>query len=250
MEETRLSLAEFQRAMADLAASPALCGAAQVDPIRALSSYMLSTRESARIASVVHQPGMAVHCTIHRTTRLLPLDTLLPLTCVALGRALGREVDAYWAVARRPAIRFEIEAARFVACLERRLADASITWPWPATALSDLARLELAIETLRVAPRIATDASPPADPVRYRLDPAARVVALSHDAHALLTGARGNPPDLATIPRRSCLVVITSEAGRLDVFAVPPERADDVEALVHSGIAVKWLIEVGLAVAS
>jgi hypothetical protein len=67
-----MSLAEFQRAMADLAASPAFCGAAQVDPIRALSSYMLSSRESARIASVVHQPGMAVHCTIHARPAWFP----------------------------------------------------------------------------------------------------------------------------------------------------------------------------------
>jgi len=243
-----MSLAEFQRAMADLAASPAFCGAVMEDPTGALSNYTLSTRESARIASVVHQPGMAVHCTIHRTTRLVPLDTLLPLTCAALGCAFGREIDAYWAIARRPAIRFETEAARFVEFLERRLSDGSITWPWPATTLADLARLELAIETLRIAPRNPTGVPPSADLGEYRLNPAARVVVLNHDAGALLTRARGNPLDLASVPRGACLVVITSESGRLDVFAVPPGRVDDVEALVQLGLAAEWLTEVGLAV--
>ncbi len=237
--------------MADLAASPAHCRLVQTDAAKALGAYTLSQRERARIVSVVRQPGMAVNCTIHRTTRLVPLDTLLPLTCASLGRALGAEVDAYWSVATRPAIRFETEAARFVAHLEARLTDTRNAWPWPAATLADLARLELAIETLRIAPRIVGQAprGPTAAPVRHRLHPAARVVALGHEPRALLAGARAAPPDLANIPRGSYLVVLTSEAGRLGVFAAPPERVGDIEALTGAGVAAAWLIEAGLAVA-
>ena len=237
--------------MADLAASPAHCLLVRADPMKALGAYTLSARERARIVSVVRQPGMAVNCTIHRTTRLVPLDTLLPLTCAALGKALGAEVEAYWSVATRPAIRFETEAARFVAHLETRLADAGNAWPWPAAALADLARLELAIETLRVAPRIVDQAprGPTAAPVHHRLHPAARVVALGHEPRALLAGARAAPPDLANVPRGSYLIVLTSEAGKLDIFVAPPERVGDVEALTRAGIAAAWLIEAGLAVA-
>lgn len=245
-----MSLGEFQRAMADLAGSPDRCRLAQRDPGRALRGYDLSGRERARVVSVVRQPGMAVNCTIHRTTRLVPLDTLLPLTCAAFGKALGAEVDAYWATASRPAIRFETEAGRFVVHLEGRLGEAAGAWPWPAATLVDLARLELAMETLRIAPRIdaeSTGGDRAAPPGRHRLHPAARVVHLGHEPRALLAGARAG--NLADIPRGPHLVVLVAEAERLETFVAPPERIGDVEALLAEGVAAAWLIEAGLAVA-
>ncbi|HWI85610.1 MAG TPA: hypothetical protein VNT42_04705 [Sphingomonas sp.] len=244
-----MSLADFQRAMADLAASPALCRGVQADPAMALRPYMLSDREQARLKSVVWQAGMAVNCSIHRTTRLVPLDTLLPMTCAAFGAALGPELDAYWADAKRPAIRFDIEASRFVAHLETRLPQGGKGWPWPSDTLVDLARLELAIETLRVAPHVEPALKSTGPNAGYcRLDPSARVVALDHDPAALLAGARADPPQLGDIPRHTCLVVLTSDEGQLGVFSVPPERIDDVQALIEDAVAAPWLIEAGLAV--
>ena len=249
--EASLSLADFQRAMADLAGSPALCRLAQTDTDAAMRGYALTARERARIASVVGQAGMAVNCTIHRTTRLVPLDTLLPLTCAALGAALGGELDAYWAGASRPAIRFETEGARFVAHLESRVEHGRAAWPCPSPALVDLARLELAMETLRIAPRyeLAADPAPRgADPPSHGLHPDARVVGLGHEPGALLAGARARPPDLAPVPRRPSLVVLTREGDQVSLFAAPPERVGDLEALVRGEAAADWLIEFGLAV--
>lgn len=251
-----MSLMEFQRAMADLAGSPSLCRLAQSDPDEALRGYALTGRERTRLASVVGQAGMQVNCTIHRTTRLIPLDTLLPLTCAALrsgegGRALGDELDAYWSGASRPAIRFETEGARFVAHLESRVERGRSAWPCPASALVDLARLELAMETLRIAPRdVGEERAPGRADVshRHRLHSDARMVRLDHEPAALLAGARARPPDLASVPRRPSLVVLTREGDQVSVFAAPPDRARDLEALARGEGVADWLIALGLAV--
>jgi hypothetical protein len=242
-----MSLADFQRAMADLAASPALCRRARADPDEALERYALTGRERARLASVVGQPGMQVNCTIHRTTRLIPLDTLLPLTCAALGRALGDEVDGYWSGATRPAIRFETEGARFVAHLESRMEHGREAWPCPAPALVDLARLELAMETLRIAPRSEAGGEGGRSS-GHRLHPDARVVRIDHDPGALLAGARARPPDLGSVPRRPSVVVLARDGDRVGVFVAPPDRAGDLEALARGEAGADWLAALGLAI--
>jgi hypothetical protein len=249
-----MSLADFQRAMADLAGSPELCRLAKTDPDEVLHVYALTDRERARLVSVVGQPGMQVNCTIHRTTRMIALDTLLPLTCAALGEALGTELDAYWKSCARPAIRFDTEAARFVAHLESRVEHGRGAWPCSAAALADLARLELSMETLRISPgndvgNVDGDMSPPSAAPRSRLHPDARVVRLDHDPAALLAvGTGAGPQRLGSVPRRSCLVVLTREGDRIDVFAVPADRVDDVEALVLGQACADWLLKSGLAI--
>jgi hypothetical protein len=250
-----MSLADFQRAMADLSGSPAFCRQTHADPDDTLRAYALTDRERTRLASVAGQAGMAVNCTIHRTTRLVPLDTLLPLTCAALragpGGALGAELDAYWSGASRPAIRFETEAARFVAHLENRVEHGRNAWPCPSVVLVELARLELATETLRITPRsdLASDGSAPGRcAARHRLHPDARMIHLDHAPDALLAGARTTPPDLSSVPRRPSVVVLIRDAASVSVFTAPPDRARDLEALTCRGVAAGWLLEFGLAV--
>jgi hypothetical protein len=70
-----MTMAAFQRAYADLAASPKLCLATRADPERALSGYDLDAREQARLAKAVWQPGMDANCTLYRATRITANET-------------------------------------------------------------------------------------------------------------------------------------------------------------------------------
>lgn len=210
-----MTLAAFQQAMADLSGSPAHCLAARADPSAALARYELTERERARLAAVVRQPGMSVNCTIHRTTRLVPIHTLLPLTCAALGDALKRELDDYWATAERPTVRFDIEARRFADHLIARIESGEAQTRPPAEALIDLVRLELAITTLQLAPPRRDDDEDGED---------ARMIVLSHHPQELLAAARATPIALAALtPRRSVAIALRC-AGAVELFVEPPKE--------------------------
>lgn len=92
-----MSLAAFQRAMADLAASPALGAAVLADPAAALASYPLTDRELRRLASAAAQPGMRVNRMLYRSNRLSPLRAQLRHTCFVLGPWLREVMDGFWA---------------------------------------------------------------------------------------------------------------------------------------------------------
>src|ERR1700733_10354979 len=95
--QRRTMLADFQQALADLTASPALCVRVLHDPRDLNERYQLTPREQDRLLGMVRHPGMACACTVYRANRLAPLAMYLPRTCRALGPLLREVVEAFWA---------------------------------------------------------------------------------------------------------------------------------------------------------
>ena len=141
-----MSMAAFQRAYADLAASPKLSLAVRADPAAALASYDLDAREQGRLARAVWQRGMDANCTLYRATRITALNAVAPLTLGLLKPVLRALLDAYWEEHPVHDVRFTREAARFIAWLETRPANL----PEPADELIALARRELAFAETRL----------------------------------------------------------------------------------------------------
>jgi hypothetical protein len=145
-----MTLAAFQTALADLAASPALVSAVRTSP-DPLSAYPLTPKEAARLSAIAASPGMHANCVLYRANRLAPLALNLPETCAALGDQLPALTAAYWAAEPRTDVHFLIEADRFA----RWLAGQDI----PTAA-----RKTLAAEAALVAGRLAASramAEPP-----------------------------------------------------------------------------------------
>ena len=142
-----MSMASFQRAYADLAASPKLCLAVRADPAAALAPYDLDAREHGRLARAVWQRGMDANCTLYRTTRITALNAVVPLTLGLLRPALRPLLDAYWEAHPVHEVRFAHEAARFIVWLETRPPEL----PEPAGDIIALARRELAVDAARLA---------------------------------------------------------------------------------------------------
>jgi hypothetical protein len=115
-----MSMAAFQRAFADLAASPRLCLAVRADPVSALAPYDRDERERGRLARAVWQRGMGANCTLYRATRLAALNSVVPLTLDLLKPVLRELLDAYWEENPVHDVRFTQETARFIAWLESR----------------------------------------------------------------------------------------------------------------------------------
>ena len=142
-----MSLAAFQRAYADLAASPKLCLAVRADPVAALARYDLKTRERDRLARAVWQRGMDANCTLYRVTRITALNAVMPMTLKLFRPVLRALLDAYWEDHPVHDVRFAHEAARFIAWLETR----PPALPEPVDDLVALARRELAVAEARLA---------------------------------------------------------------------------------------------------
>jgi hypothetical protein len=114
-------LAEFQQALADLTASPALCNAARRDAGLLARSYRLTPREAARLRGIVCHPGMECACMVYRANRLAPLALNLPRTCRALGSALRDVASEYWLAYPEGNVHFYIECDRFCGWLRARI---------------------------------------------------------------------------------------------------------------------------------
>lgn len=142
-----MSMAAFQRAFADLAASPRLCLAVRADPEAALAPYDLDARERGRLARAVWQRGMDANCSLYRATRLNALHSMTPLTLGLLKPVLGELLDAYWDAHPVHDVQFVRETARFIDFLETR----PPAMPEPADEIVAFARRELAAEQARLA---------------------------------------------------------------------------------------------------
>jgi hypothetical protein len=115
-------LAEFQQAMCDLIASPALCTAARRDPSLLRAAYDLTDREADRLTLIARHHGMTAACSLYRANRLAPLVMNLPRTCRALGVDLRPLLDKFWRLHSETNVHFFVECYRFCAFLESRLA--------------------------------------------------------------------------------------------------------------------------------
>jgi hypothetical protein len=142
-----MTLAAFQRAYADLAASPRLCLAVRENPAMALASYDLKPIEQRRLAKAVWQRGMDANCTLYRATRITALNSVAPLTLGLIRPVLRAVLDAYWEDNPIHDVRFAHETRRFISWLEVHPA----VLPECADDLIALARRELAAEEARLS---------------------------------------------------------------------------------------------------
>ena len=137
-----MSLGAFQRALADLTASPDLVRAVRADAGVLAARYDLTAKEWHRLAAMAASPGMAANCILYRANRLAPVALNLPDTCTALGELLPDLASAFWAAEPRTDVHFLLEADRFA----RYLAGLN---------LPESARIALAPEAALVAGRLA-----------------------------------------------------------------------------------------------
>lgn len=139
-------LCEFQQALVDLTASPALCVRARQDRGALRFMYRLSEREAARLQAIVDHPGMECACIVYRANRLAPLALNLPRTCRVLGPALRRVASDYWALYPEGNVHFFVETERFCRHLEALLkADDSLPAALPRVLAEEAAVVRLGL---------------------------------------------------------------------------------------------------------
>jgi hypothetical protein len=142
-----MSLAQFQRALTDLTASPALCRAVRRDATMLGQLYALTWVEEGRLAEIAASSGMEANCMIYRANRLAPVALNCPELCAALGDDLNRLISAYWYAEPTTNVHFLVETERFCQFLAERD-------DLPAPARAALAR-----EHARVQMRLAATAA-------------------------------------------------------------------------------------------
>jgi hypothetical protein len=106
-------LVDFQRALADLTASPALCRKVRRKPEMLRDRYDLSDKEWRRLAGIAASKGMEANCMLYRANRLAPVALNLPETCEAIRDDLNRLISAYWKSEPTTDVHFLVEAERF-----------------------------------------------------------------------------------------------------------------------------------------
>src|SRR6266851_4429461 len=106
-------LVDFQTALAELTASPALCRKVRAAPETLRERYNLTEKEWRRLAGIVRSKGMEANCMLYRANRLAPVALNLPETCTALGEDLNSLISAYWESEPTTDVHFLVEADRF-----------------------------------------------------------------------------------------------------------------------------------------
>jgi hypothetical protein len=106
-------LVDFQMALADLTASPALCREVRAHPQVLRERYELTDKEWRRLVGIAGSRGMEANCMLYRANRLAPVALNLPATCAALGDGLTQLISAYWEAEPITNVHFLIEADRF-----------------------------------------------------------------------------------------------------------------------------------------
>jgi hypothetical protein len=113
-------LVEFQRALADLTASPALCRSVRREPEALRARYEVTDKEWRRLAGIVASRGIEANCMLYRANRLAPVALNLPETCEAIRGDLERLISAYWESEPTTDVHFLVEAERFCRFLRAR----------------------------------------------------------------------------------------------------------------------------------
>jgi hypothetical protein len=142
-----MSLSEFQRAVAEFAASPRRCARGRADFDTQTRDFTLTARERRRLRAILNDPAMSVNCMLYRVNRMTPLLSVLPLTCGHLARAIPEEFDEFWGAHPDAMPQFGAEARRLISWLEQRVTRRAI----PAGPFLDAARFELAAFELLVS---------------------------------------------------------------------------------------------------
>jgi hypothetical protein len=207
-----MSLAEFQRAFADLIASPEDCLRARgADHFRD-PGYDLTERERRRLAAMARDEAMSANCTLYRVNRLTPVYSVLPLTCRLLADDLAPELEGFWRASRDATLQYGWESWRFGLWLQQRIEAGAIA----GGPLADAIAFELAAYEVRTAPRSPGAAG--ADPARRRW------LQVRHDPDALLDpGAR--IADIRALPA-PCWLLLDASGDELEV-----RRVSDVGAV-------------------
>jgi hypothetical protein len=146
-------LVDFQIALADITASPALCRKMRESPETLRERYDLTEKEWRRLVGIAASKGMEANCMLYRANRLAPVALNLPETCTALGDDLNRLISAYWDFEPTTDVHFLVEADRFC----RFLRDQPGV---PVAALAELEREHQVVATkLAVSRRMARASS-------------------------------------------------------------------------------------------
>jgi len=249
-----MSLLGFQRAMAGLAASPALCRRVRGGDEAALAGYELTPLEHRRVAAAAAQPGMAVNCTLHRSNRSSTILTLLPGTVHLLGKELRAVMDRFWTRFPVPDFTTRREIRRFCAWLLDEVGEGRIESPF----LPDVVGWELAQYELGMMPRKRTLARVADDAERFPAGPLAphplvRVAAFGHDPAVLLQRvARKEPLPWADVPTGEFYLLLDAREGRrVTPLDLPTGHAlhalqrgepipdDRLDALLAAGLVVR-----------
>ncbi len=204
-----MSLADFQRALADLVSSPDLCGCVRTDSPGVLDRYTLTARERSRIVAIVNQRGMSVNCTLYRSSRFEALYTLLPLTCLILGDQLRAELDQYWRFREHSDLQFRTEVAYWTEFLWCRMRAGHVNNPYLREVLSyEVAAIDLS----------------------YGSGPELRIVAFSHDPTIMLSALRERRMPPLDVPSGAYYLLLAYRGGRLRVARINAELARAVAA--------------------
>jgi hypothetical protein len=122
-------LADFQQALADMAASPQLCQVVRRKPDTLWHRYSLSAMEHRRLVEMVNSPGMNQDCALYRANRFAPIALNLPQLSRALDRELRGVLDEYWKAYPHTELNALTECDRF--CQFLRLKELN-GWPMRA----------------------------------------------------------------------------------------------------------------------
>jgi len=145
-------LGEFQQALADLVASPALCRLVRADPSLLCLRYELSQREYERLVSMVHHRGMTFNCMLYRANRLAPLALNLHGFCRALGARLGPLLTEYTELHPHSNVHFYLECDRFCTFVESKLSEGYELEPEARAVFADESRVvRLKLEATQTA---------------------------------------------------------------------------------------------------
>jgi hypothetical protein len=212
-----LALRAFQHALSELAASPRLCLALRAGDETFLEQFDLSNVERKRLLEAVWQRGMSVSCSLYRSNRMVPIYTLLNLTCLLLGDDLKKQTTEYWA-SSQPDLQFKEEVARFSQYLKARAAAGAITNPF----LEEVLDFELAIIELQVTPRRRIlreirDAQAGKRLGPLQLNPLIRVVRFRHDPLVLLDMLRQRRAATGELPEGEVFVALSAVGEQLDM---------------------------------
>ena len=106
-------LIDFQQALAEITASPALCLAVRRDPALLEQRYRLNARERSQVVGVANHPSMECTCSLYRANRLAPLARNLPTTLADLADPLTPLLTQYWDAHPWPLRYGALESERF-----------------------------------------------------------------------------------------------------------------------------------------